>query len=119
MPYGPDAVAAFSLSRERLAQMGPPPEFESVVGEHEGQASGNGAAEAVVGTTAGTLESVTAPSPHQPESRASTDMSYAPAHESDEEGQPSQAQTVQVYASGDEGADELCTARPTTPRTTH
>lgn len=138
VPYGADAVAAFSLSRERLAEMGPPPEFESVMGEHEEQASasgsGGGATEAVVETTDTALPRSTSllPSPqpslsHGPnvraESRASTDRSYATAHESDGEGHPSEVQTVEVYASDDEngigGADELRTARPMTPRTAH
>ncbi|KAG9313782.1 hypothetical protein JVU11DRAFT_6142 [Chiua virens] len=34
VPYGPDAVA-FSMSKERLAEMGPPPDFESATGVHQ------------------------------------------------------------------------------------
>ncbi|KAF9238991.1 hypothetical protein BU15DRAFT_74956 [Melanogaster broomeanus] len=37
MPYGPDAVAAFSLSRERLGEMGPPPDFESITSVVKGR----------------------------------------------------------------------------------
>lgn len=126
MPYGPDAVAAFSLSRERLAEAGPPPDFESVMGQHQERpdASGSGANGDTTGQRSDTpgldleaaLPRSTSLSP-----TASTDMSYATAPESDAQGHDSEAQTVQAYASEDEsGADEPDgpqTARPMTPRT--
>ncbi|KAF8842805.1 hypothetical protein BDN67DRAFT_309953 [Paxillus ammoniavirescens] len=113
MPYGPDAVAAFSLSRERVE---PPPDFDSIA--REGQGEGNVTGGEAVGssstigleTAASTPErpdvsssdpgrSSPSPSPHAssssfhltpPEyqgpragSRASTVISYATALESD------------------------------------
>jgi len=90
MPYGPDAIAAFSLSREM-----PPPEFESVAEE---QADGV-TSEVPVDTTAQTAPS---PQPHQPDLQTTGD---------DLEGQ---AQTVQVTETG---VDEPRTAQPITPET--
>ena len=99
VPYGADAVAAFSLSREKLAEMGPPPEFESVA-----EASGSEQRSDEVAAPRST-------SPSQPSSHASTDMSYETAAELD------WAQIVQRYASEQEEVDEPGTARPMTPRT--
>lgn len=141
MPYGPDAVAAFSLSRERLTEAGPPPDFESVVGEHQeqpgtlGDGTSGGTAEAVAqgtNTADPDLEAVpprsTSLSPasqlslsHRSavgaDSRASTAMSYATVPDPGAEGDDSQAQTVQVHTSEDERPDEPSTARPISPRT--
>lgn len=143
VPYGPDAVAAFTMSRERLAEMGSPPEFESVTEEHQGEAggsrSGSGASEAAVETTAQALGNSDTTPPRSPSvspspqpslsheldvlagSTASSDVSYATADESAGEGHSSQVQPVEVYPSGDGSgigeAEELRTAQLTTPPT--
>lgn len=140
VPYGPDAVAAFSLSRERLAEAEPPPDFESATGEHQEQpgASGSGASdstmEAVVQRSDTGEPHLEAAPPHSTSltsypsrsdvhavSRTSTATSYATALASDAEGHDFEAQTVHAYASEDEdgidGLDEPQTARPMTPRT--
>ncbi|KAH0831137.1 hypothetical protein J3R83DRAFT_13707 [Lanmaoa asiatica] len=119
VPYGPEAVAAFSLSRERLAEMGPPPDFESVTGEHQEQSMRRGVGLDIASPTLDSSSS------HRPdlraESRASSDVSYATAPELNAEGHDSQIQTVQVY--GSEGESETnepfepLTARPMTPGT--
>ncbi|KAI9458533.1 hypothetical protein HD554DRAFT_2177315 [Boletus coccyginus] len=133
VPYGPDAVAAFSLSREKLADTRPPPDFESVAGERQEQtdASGSGgSATEVIAPRSDTLDADGAPSQsvspsqsslsHRADERAgsehaSTVMSYETAAELD------WAQIVQRYAAEDgiemDGVDEPRTARAMTPRT--
>lgn len=104
VPYGADAVA-FSMSRDKLAEMGPPPEFESVTG-----ASGSATAEA----DGAAPRSISPRADERAESRASTDMTYETAGELDSDW----AQRVQRYASqGEDEADGPGTARPTTPST--
>ena len=133
MPYGPDALAAFSLSREILADTRPPPDFESVAGERQEQSDGSGSggsATEVIAPRSDTLDADGAPSRSVPPSQsslshrvderagsehASTVMSYETAAELD------WAQIVQRYASEDgiemDGVDEPRTALPMTPRT--
>lgn len=133
VPYGPDAVAAFSLSRERLADTRPPPDFESVAGERQEQtgASGSGgSATEAIAPRSDTLDADGVPSQsvspsqsslsHRADERAgsehaSTVMSYETAAELD------WAQIVQRYAAEDgiemDGVDEPRTARAMTPRT--
>ncbi|KAG8216017.1 hypothetical protein J3R82DRAFT_8010 [Butyriboletus roseoflavus] len=124
MPYGPDAVAAFSLSRERLAETGPPPDFESATGEHQERADASGSGDATEAVAQGSdtpdpyLEAApphsTSLTPHpslshgsdvRADSRTSSVTSYATAPESDVEGH-AQAQTVHAYASRDEGGTD-------------
>ena len=92
MPYGPDAVAAFSLSRET-----PPPGFESVV------TGGSGTSEVAVDTT-------TQMDTSESDSTLSHSTSLSPVPDESED----QAQTVQVSRTGD---DEPRTAQPITPET--
>jgi hypothetical protein len=101
VPYGADAVA-FSLSREKLAEMGPPPEFESVPG-----ASGSE-------VTAQSLDTLDAPRSTAPDERAE---SRGNTEETAGELDSDWAQMVQRYASQDESEAEPGTARPMTPRT--
>lgn len=104
VPYGPDAVA-FSLSRERLAEMGPPPDFESVTGEHPG---GGSATEAIAPRST---------SPSQPSLSYQGDERGTGSRTSGAEvdGDRSQAQVVQTEE--EDEVDEPGTARPMTPRT--
>ena len=120
VPYGPDAVAAFSLSRERLSGMeAPPPDFESVTGEQE-RSGASGSGSSATDLTAPGSTSLTQPaSSHlaveRAGSRTSTVMSYATAPESN--GNVPRVQIVQTYASEDEDDDGPDTTRPMTPRT--
>ncbi|KAG6380137.1 hypothetical protein JVT61DRAFT_8224 [Boletus reticuloceps] len=128
VPYGPDAVA-FSLSRERLAEMRPPPDFESVAGRRQESAAASGSGGSPTEMTAPRSETQGAdtalprsPSPSQSlsprvderaGSRTSTVTSYTTAPDDS-----SRIQIVQTYASDDEDdMDEPRTARPMTPRT--
>ncbi|KAF8128743.1 hypothetical protein EV363DRAFT_414265 [Boletus edulis] len=120
VPYGPDAVA-FSLSRERLAETGPPPDFETVAGRRRESAGGPTEMSAPRSETQDADTALPrSPSPslsprvdERAGSRTSTVTSYATAPDDG-----SRIQIVQTYASDDENdMDEPRTARPMTPRT--
>ncbi|KIK99559.1 hypothetical protein PAXRUDRAFT_498094 [Paxillus rubicundulus Ve08.2h10] len=75
MPYGPDAVAAFSLSRERE---GPPPDFDSI--ERQGQGEGNVTGSVAVGSSSTIALEAAASAPERSNVSSSDPGPSSPPH---------------------------------------